>query len=48
MEMEKCYTIHRIPWDVVSQQMKGYYHACSCGTLIQTQQAGREHWQAGH
>lgn len=36
----------RPPWEKISTG--GGYIQCSCGQILQTQEATREHWQLGH
>lgn len=38
--------LRRPYWEDVAK-LKGYIE-CSCGTILQTVQATREHWQLGH
>ncbi len=46
-------SIHKVrmvrpAWDVVTKNTQGSYVLCSCGDILQVQQALRVHWQLGH
>jgi len=46
-EQKKIYVgMFRPPWENVSTG--GGYIMCTCGSILQTVQSTREHWQMGH
>lgn len=38
----------REPWEEFQRKHFGGYVGCSCGSILQTCEQVREHWQSGH
>ena len=46
--MEKVFKgMFRPDWDAFYSKVRGYID-CNCGSILQTRQMTREHWQLGH